>query len=204
MGVIASRDPKFNFYIINKGYLDDIKAGDLYDVFRANKLIGRIKITRTSPSVSVGLNESKGDVQSFYQGDKLYKIQHNQPDSGNSGIGQLHPDVSRPGAPSLDIRLTGFGGYDARFFAAISISWKKLIKDRSWAASTVKVDFNLYPDGRIDNLKIHDTTAASILQFFCREAISQPAPYEAWSKEMREQLGPGPRRCRITFNYLVR
>ena len=123
---------------------------------------------------------------------------------GSRNMDQQNAGTARLGAPSLDVRLTGYGDYDARFFAAISIAWRKQIKNRSWVASTVKVDFNLHADGRIDEVQIHDTTAASILQFFCREAIEQPAPFESWSNEMRAQLGPGPRRCRITFNYLVR
>ena len=40
--------------------------------------------------------------------------------------------TARTGAPALDVRLTGYGDYDARFFAAISIAWRKHIKDRSW------------------------------------------------------------------------
>ena len=112
--------------------------------------------------------------------------------------------ATRRGSPALDVRLTGFGNYDARFFAAISIAWRKQIKDRTWTSSRAVVDFNLYHDGRIDSLTVRETNAAAILQYYCREAIRRPSPFEPWTKDMRRQLGKGPRHCRITFNYLVR
>jgi hypothetical protein len=112
--------------------------------------------------------------------------------------------VSRKGPAALDVRLTGYGDYDARFFAAISIAWRKQIKSRTWSPSQIVVDFSLFHDGRIEDLTVQETNAAAILQYFCRESIQQPAPFEQWTEDMRKQLGSGPRRCRITFNYLVR
>ena len=150
------------------------------------------------------LSGTAGLLPTFQDGPKAPTLQQAKSGLGTRNMKTDNAGTARTGAPALDVRLTGYGDYDARFFAAISIAWRKQIKDRSWVASTVKVDFNLHADGRIDNVQIHDTRAASILQFFCREAIEQPAPFEPWSNEMRTQLGPGPRRCRITFNYLVR
>ncbi len=112
--------------------------------------------------------------------------------------------VTRQGPAALDVRLTGYGDYDARFFAAISIAWRKQIKSRTWSPSQVVVDFSLFHDGRIEDLTVRETNTAAILQYFCRESIQQPAPFEQWTEDMRKQLGNGPRRCRITFNYLVR
>ena len=149
-------------------------------------------------------NGATGLLPTFPDGPKAPTLQQAKSGLGSRNMNTNDTGAARTGAPALDVRLTGYGDYDARFFAAISIAWRKQIKDRSWVASTVKVDFNLHSNGRIDNVHIHDTEAASILQFFCREAIEQPAPFEPWSNEMRDQLGPGPRRCRITFNYLVR
>ena len=112
--------------------------------------------------------------------------------------------VTRKGPQALDVRLTGFGDYDARFFAAISIAWRKQITGRSWTPARVTVDFELYHDGRINKLVVRDTNAPVILQYYCREAIQGIAPFEHWTEEMRQHLGKGPRHCRITFNYLVR
>ena len=112
--------------------------------------------------------------------------------------------IRQKGPQALDVRLTGFGDYDARFFAAISIAWRKQITGRSWTPARVAVDFELYHDGRINKLVVRDTNAPVILQYYCREAIQGIAPFEHWTKEMRQHLGKGPRNCRITFNYLVR
>ena len=149
-------------------------------------------------------NGAAGLLPTFPDGPKAPSLQQAKSGLGSRKMNTDEAGTARTGAPALDVRLTGYGDYDARFFAAISIAWRKQIKDRSWVASTVKVDFNLHSNGRIDNVQIRDTRAASILQFFCREAIEQPAPFEPWSNDMRTQLGPGPRRCRITFNYLIR
>tara|TARA_B100001123_G_scaffold56077_1_gene59916 strand:+ start:2103 stop:3134 length:1032 start_codon:yes stop_codon:yes gene_type:complete len=112
--------------------------------------------------------------------------------------------IDQKGPPALDVRLTGFGDYDARFFAAISIAWRNQIRDRSWSPSQVIVDFNLYHDGKIDALVIRETSALPNLQHYCSEAIRRPAPFEPWTKEMKQRLGKGPRHCRISFNYLVK
>ena len=112
--------------------------------------------------------------------------------------------VRRKGPQALDVRLTGFGDYDARFFAAISIAWRRQITGRSWPPAQVTVDFELYHDGRINKLVVRNTSAPVILQYYCREAVRGIAPFEHWTKEMRQHLGKGPRHCRITFNYLVR
>ncbi|MDG2215146.1 MAG: hypothetical protein P8M70_15075 [Verrucomicrobiota bacterium] len=112
--------------------------------------------------------------------------------------------VTQQGPAALDVRLTGYGDYDARMFSAISIAWRKQINGRDWSTSKVIVYFNLFHDGRIEDLTVRETKAATLLQYFCREAIDGPAPFEPWTKNMRKELGNGPRRCRITFNYLVR
>ncbi len=112
--------------------------------------------------------------------------------------------VRRKGPQALDARGTGFGDYDARFFGAISMAWRKQTTGRSWSPTQVIVDFELYHDGRINKLVVRETRAPAILQYYCRKAIQGIAPFEHWTKEMRQHLGKGPRHCRITFNYLVR
>jgi hypothetical protein len=137
------------------------------------------------------------------EGPKAPTLQEAKAGLGNRSMKQAG-GVARQGPAALDVRLTGYGDYDARFFAAISIAWRKQIKNRTWSPSQVIVDFSLFHDGRIEDLTLRETKAANILQYFCREAIQQPAPFEPWTESMRKELGNGPRRCRITFNYLVR
>jgi hypothetical protein len=137
------------------------------------------------------------------EGPKAPTLREAKAGLGNRSMKQAG-GAARQGPAALDVRLTGYGDYDARMFSAISIAWFRQIKLRSWSASKVIVCFNLFHDGRIEDLTILETKSATILKYFCREAIEGPAPFEPWTKNMRKELGNGPRRCRITFNYLVR
>jgi hypothetical protein len=155
----------------------------------------------SSPSVSQKTSSTL--LPALPEGPKAPALREAKAGLGNRSMKQ-DGGVTRQGPAALDVRLTGYGDYDARFFAAISIAWRKQIKSRTWSPSQVMVDFSLFYDGRIEDLTVREKNAAAILQYFCREAIQQPAPFEQWTEEMRKQLGNGPRRCRITFNYLVR
>ena len=155
----------------------------------------------SSPSVSQKTSSTL--LPALPEGPKAPTLREAKAGLGNRSMKQ-DGGVTRQGPAALDVRLTGYGDYDARFFAAISIAWRKQIKSRTLSPSQVIVDFSLFYDGRIEDLTVRETNAAAILQYFCRESIQQPAPFEQWTEEMRKQLGNGPRRCRITFNYLVR
>jgi len=156
-----------------------------------------------SPPSSVAIKPNTSLLPDLPESPKAPNLREAKASLGNRDM-KKEGGVSRQGPAALDVRLTGYGDYDARFFAAISIAWRKQIKTRAWAPSQVIVDFSLFHDGRIEDLSVRETKAAAILQYFCREAIQQPAPFEPWTDSMRQQLGHGPRRCRITFNYLVR
>ncbi len=171
------------------------------------KQISRINLS-TSRQNSVPLpatkqNQNTSLLPNLPEGPEAPTLQEAKAGLGNRSMKQAG-GVARQGPAALDVRLTGYGDYDARFFAAISIAWRKQIKNRTWSPSQVIVDFSLFHDGRIEDLTVRETKSATILQYFCREAIQQPAPFEPWTEAMRKELGNGPRRCRITFNYLVR
>jgi hypothetical protein len=159
--------------------------------------------TKIPPPSSVAIKPNTSLLPDLPENPKAPKLREAKASLGNRGM-KKEGGVLRQGPAALDVRLTGYGDYDARFFAAISIAWRKQIKARTWVPSQVIVDFSLFHDGRIEDLSVRETKAAAILQYFCREAIQQPAPFEPWTESMRQQLGNGPRRCRITFNYLVR
>ena len=65
VGKIVNVDPKYGFIIINRGSAHGFKVGDKFNVFRNNKLIGRIEVTFLSktnthlsiaqPSVGLGV-----------------------------------------------------------------------------------------------------------------------------------------------------
>ena len=55
VGKIANVDPRNGSIILNKGSSHGFKVGDQFNVFRNNKLVGRIEVTRLS-AVNVGLS----------------------------------------------------------------------------------------------------------------------------------------------------
>ena len=55
VGKIANVDPNNGSLVLNRGSAHEIKVGDLFNVFRNNKLVGRIVVTRLSTN-NVGLS----------------------------------------------------------------------------------------------------------------------------------------------------
>ena len=74
IGSIASYDPKFKFYVINRGSDHGIKSGDEYNVIRAGNLVGKIKIKQTQPTVSIADAVKSFTRQQLQAGDKIAKI----------------------------------------------------------------------------------------------------------------------------------
>jgi hypothetical protein len=118
--------------------------------------------------------------------------------------------VQRKGPHALDVRLTGFGEYDARFIATIKAKWYKLLETRKLRyPGTVMIDFVLHADGRITQMKVRENTitnaaAGGIQEYCCRESINGSALFERWSEVMLQKLKTDSRNCRITFSYLIR
>ena len=119
--------------------------------------------------------------------------------------------VQRNGPHALDVRLTGFGDYDARFIATVKAKWYELLKSRSKLRypGIVKIDFILNSDGSITHLKVRGNSitkasASGIQEICCRLSISAPAPFERWPEAMRKQLKTDSRACRIAFHYTNR
>ena len=73
IGAIASYDPKFNFYVINRGADHGIKAGDEFNVLRGGNLVGKIKIKQTQPTVSIADAVKEFTRQLLKAGDKVAK-----------------------------------------------------------------------------------------------------------------------------------
>ena len=73
VGAIASYDPKFNFYVINRGADHGIKAGDEFNVLRAGNLVGKLKIKQTQPTVSIADAIKAFTRQQLQPGDKVVK-----------------------------------------------------------------------------------------------------------------------------------
>jgi len=58
VGKIANVDLRFGSIILNRGSADGLKIGDKFNVFRNNKFIGRIEVTRLS-ATNTGLSIAK-------------------------------------------------------------------------------------------------------------------------------------------------
>ena len=118
--------------------------------------------------------------------------------------------VQLRGPHALDVRLTGFGKYDARFIATIKAKWFQLLETRkSRYPGTVMIDFVLHADGRITGMKVRENTitstgASGIQEYCCRESINGSALFERWPDTMRKKLKTDSRNCRITFHYIIR
>ena len=114
------------------------------------------------------------------------------------------------GPHALNVRLTDFGKYDARFIATIKAKWFQLLETRkSRYPGTVMIDFVLHADGRITGMKVRENTitsasASGIQEYCCRESINGSALFERWSDTMRKKLKTDSRNCRITFHYKIR
>ena len=109
----------------------------------------------------------------------------------------------RPNA-SYDVKATGFGAYDRAFIDAVSSRWYDRLENMSYdgyRSGYVKLEFNLNYDGTITGMKVLETTVTGTLTLLCQMAVSDPAPYERWPREMRLMIGSDSRRITFTFYY---
>ena len=74
IGSIASYDPKFGFYVVDRGADHGIKNGDEFSVFRAGKFVGKIRIKQVQPTVSIAEAIKDLTPQKLQAGDKVGKM----------------------------------------------------------------------------------------------------------------------------------
>lgn len=101
-------------------------------------------------------------------------------------------------------KMTPFGSYDAAFIAAVQKRWFDILDARNYAADQsgrVVVEFQLYKDGSIMNLKIAENEVTDTLSWACQRAILDPAPYAPFPPDLRRLLGADFREVRFTFYY---
>jgi outer membrane biosynthesis protein TonB len=104
---------------------------------------------------------------------------------------------------SLDTKATLYGEYDAALVEAICKRWYDLLDERQYASDSrgrVQVNFHLHSDGRITDVEMSQNTAGEVLGLLCVKAVQDPAPFNAWPREMRMKLDD-PRSIRFTFIY---
>jgi outer membrane biosynthesis protein TonB len=107
---------------------------------------------------------------------------------------------------SFDTKATAFGAYDAAFIAAVQKRWYDVLDENenkfAPRPGKVVIEFRLYPDGRVSDVKVVEEDVGDILALYCRKAISDPAPYAAWPRDMRLAIGKDYRDIRFTFFYM--
>jgi hypothetical protein len=104
---------------------------------------------------------------------------------------------------SLDVKLTGFGDYDAQLVAAISQRWYDLLDSQQFAldrTGKVVLQFHLNYDGTITDMKVVQNDVGELLGYVCQKAVTDPAPFAKWPGEMRFKLGDS-RDIQFTFYY---
>jgi hypothetical protein len=94
--------------------------------------------------------------------------------------------------PSLDVKLTGFGDYDERFYEAVVQRWWDLLDSQQFArdrSGKVILQFHLNYDGTISDMKVVQNDVGELLGYVCQKAVFDPAPFEHFPSDMRLKLG---------------
>lgn len=113
--------------------------------------------------------------------------------------------VSKKGPPSVNVRLTGYGDYDARFVNEVRQAWLEYRDKPGWFhPGVVVIEFVLHSDGRITGLAVNKSTAKPLQKYYCQRALEVPAPFAKWTPAMKQEIGATYRRCRFSFHYLTR
>ena len=124
--------------------------------------------------------------------------------TGTSGLILRNPsDTGRAGSLALDARFSAYGDYAQRLLEAVQSSWWLLIERRQapdLVAGTVIVRFRLLPDGSVPEAEIVFSSVGTVAALACKDAVTLPAPYDAWRPEMAALLGDDEW-VTITFHY---
>jgi len=94
--------------------------------------------------------------------------------------------------PSYDVKLTGFGEYDARFYEAVCQRWFDLLDSQSFAqdrTGKVTLRFHLNYDGSISDMRFAENTVGDLLGYVCEKAVTDAEPFERFPSDMRLKLG---------------
>jgi hypothetical protein len=107
------------------------------------------------------------------------------------------------GKYALDVKETAFGSYDAALVAAVQQRWYDLLDTTQFAQRSGKVilEFRLYYDGRITDMKVDGNDVGEMLGLLCQRAILDPAPFAQWPSDMRRAIGKNYRDVMFTFYY---
>jgi hypothetical protein len=105
--------------------------------------------------------------------------------------------------PSFDVKVTGFGDYDARFVEAVSQNWYNLLDSQRFSldrTGKVVLLFRLNDDGSVTLMRFGENHVGDLLGYVCEKAVLDGAPYEPWTEDMRLKLGTYAD-VQFTFDY---
>jgi hypothetical protein len=106
--------------------------------------------------------------------------------------------------PSFDAKATPFGEYDRKFIDAVTARWYDLLDSQKFAqdrSGKVTLRFHLNYDGTISEVAVLQNTVGDLLGYVCQQAVTDPAPFEAWPSDMRRMVGENFREITFTFYY---
>ncbi|MBI5686096.1 MAG: energy transducer TonB [Verrucomicrobia bacterium] len=112
--------------------------------------------------------------------------------------------VARRGPTALNVVGMPQGAYSKKMFAEIGRRWTLLLEQHyaDGQPGRVKLSFTLYPTGHVDNLKVAQNTASSILGSYCQKAVLDCAPFDPWPQELK-LLGGDHLDITIDFNVYL-
>jgi hypothetical protein len=103
--------------------------------------------------------------------------------------------------PSFDVKVTGFGDYDARFVEAVTQNWYNLLDSQKFSldrTGKVVLLFRLNYDGTVSQMRVAENNVGDLLGYVCEKAVLDGAPYERWNEDMRLKLG---NYCDVQFTF---
>ncbi len=106
---------------------------------------------------------------------------------------------------SLDTKSSITGDYDYAFVAAVQARWDSLLEERGASVGgKVVLQFVMHSDGTITGMQVIQESVGEALTALCERAVLDPAPFDPWSPEMKNELHSNQRTVQFTFWYLTR
>jgi len=105
---------------------------------------------------------------------------------------------------SAPIPDSPFVRYDSAVVEAIEKNWNKALKEHRFKTSStgkVVVQFHLYPDGTVTDVKMMENHVTDQLGTICKTAVRESAPFAPWPSDMVKLVGRDYREINFTFNY---
>ncbi len=112
----------------------------------------------------------------------------------------------RLGARAVDARFTQYGEYLAGMIEAVGTQWTLLChssyRNLSDQGTEVFLSFYINSDGEVIELMIDRSSASTLGESLCKDAILSRSPFGKWTEEMIKTLGLEAQVIKVHFSYL--